>query len=81
MKHRSLLQASALLAPLAFATSAWATNGYFTLGVGTHNMAMAGAGTASPNQSIDAANNPASAAVVGEKWDVGLALFSPRRSY
>ena len=81
MKHRSLLQASALLAPLAFATSAWATNGYFTHGVGTHNKAMAGAGTASPTQSIDVANNPAAAAVVGEKWDVGLALFSPRRSY
>lgn len=69
-----------LLSTLAAAPS-YATNGYFTHGVGTHSKAMAGAGDSMPTMSIDAANNPASGVLVGEKIDVGIALFSPRRSY
>lgn len=58
-----------------------ATNGYFTHGIGTHNKALAGAGIASPSQAIDAANNPASGILVDDGWNVGIGLFSPRRSY
>lgn len=66
---------------LTASTSATATNGYFTHGTGARNKGAAGAGGASPATAIDIANNPASAALVGERFDFGLSLFSPRRSY
>lgn len=80
---KSLVMRALPLAVLAAtaAAPAGATNGYFTHGVGTHSKAMAGAGDASPNMSIDIANNPASGVLVDEHWDLGLALFSPRREY
>lgn len=81
MKFHPIVKVAGLAAPLFLAANAGATNGYFTHGVGTHNKAMAGAGTASPSQSIDAANNPAAAALVDSGWDVGFAVFSPSRSY
>lgn len=81
MKLRSALQATGLLAPLVFAVEAGATNGYYGHGIGTHNKAQAGAGSAAPTMSIDIANNPAAAALVDSRWDVGLSLFSPDRSY
>jgi len=71
----------AVAAALLLTTHVHATNGYFTHGVGTHNKAMAGAGTASPDQAIDAATNPAAAILVGDRLDLGLALFSPQRDY
>jgi len=64
-----------------FSTSANATNGYFTHGIGVKNKAMAGAGTASPDEAIASAVNPASAVLVGDRLDIGVSLFSPRRSY
>ena len=63
------------------AGNAFATNGYFTHGIGTKNKAMAGAGTAMPEDAIDIANNPASAALVGNHMVAGAALFSPNRKY
>ena len=66
---------------LLFAAPAFATNGYFTHGIGTYNKAQAGAGVAMPEQAIDAANNAASGVLVGDRLDLGAAIFSPRRSY
>ena len=59
----------------------WATNGYFTHGIGTKNKAMAGAGIAMPEDAIDVANNPAVAPFVGNQLVIGAALFSPTRKY
>jgi long-chain fatty acid transport protein len=81
MKNSMQLKAAVVAIPMAIAMNAYATNGYFTHGIGTHNKAMAGAGTASPSQAIDAANNPATAAMIGDRMDAGLSIFSPRRSY
>ena len=75
-----LSMAMALSACLAVPTAS-ATNGYFTHGLGVKNKGMAGAGTAAPAETISAASNPAAAVLVDEKWEVGLSLFSPRRSY
>lgn len=61
--------------------SAYATNGYFTHGIGTKNKAMAGAGTAMPEDAIDLVNNPAVLVEIGDQFTVGLAIFSPDRSY
>lgn len=81
MKAHTLFSRGAIAAALLASGQAMATNGYFTHGIGTHNKAQAGSGVASPEQSIDAANNIASGVIVGDRLDLGLAIFSPRRSY
>jgi long-chain fatty acid transport protein len=81
MKYISAAIAVLLILQVLFVPSALATNGYFSHGLGVKNKAMAGAGTASPSESIAAALNPASPLLVDEKWEIGVALFSPRRGY
>jgi long-chain fatty acid transport protein len=60
-----------------------ATNGYFTHGVGTQSKGMAGTGVGSNADmgAIMSATNPALGAFVSDKWEIGLAVFSPMRSY
>ena len=76
---------AALLATglFAFSSAAMATNGYFTHGVGTESKAMGGAGVGSSENmgAIAAATNPALTVFSDEKWQVGLSVFSPMRSY
>ena len=69
------------IATLLMTTPLWATNGYFTHGIGTKNKGMAGAGLAMPEDAISIANNPAAALANAGKYDLGLAIFSPRRHY
>jgi len=59
----------------------FATNGYFPHGIGTSNKAMAGAGMALPEQAISIVNNPAVAAFLGDRMDVGISVFMPNRKY
>ena len=54
-----------------------ATNGYFAHGYSTKEKGLAGAGTAYSQDSLAAATNPAGMVFVGERMDIGLALFSP----
>lgn len=63
--------------------AASATNGYFTHGVGTESKGMAGSGVGSDAASgpIIGASNPALAVFAEDGWEIGLALFSPMRSY
>lgn len=69
---------AALCAPMA----AMATNGYFAHGYGTKNKGLAGGGAALPQDSMIAATNPAGMVFVGNRLDVGAAVFSPNpRSY
>lgn len=58
-----------------------ATNGYFAHGYGTKDDALAGAGVALPQDSLAAATNPAGMVLVGNRMDLGAALFSPHRQY
>ena len=71
----------ALAIGLCLAGNAFATNGYFTHGNGTKNKAMAGAGIALPEDSIDVTNNPAVAPFVGDQLIFGASVFSPIRKY
>lgn len=71
----------AIVTSLCAAGSAYATNGYFTHGIGTKNKAMAGSGIALPEDAIDVTNNPAVAPFVGDQLVIGAALFSPVRKY
>ncbi|MCI0443749.1 outer membrane protein transport protein [bacterium] len=63
------------------ATSAFATNGHFSHGIGTKSKAMAGAGVALALDSLAAGTNPAAMVFVGSRWDFGVALFNPNREY
>jgi long-chain fatty acid transport protein len=67
----------------AICSPAFATNGYFTHGVGTDSKGMAGTGIGSNADmgAIMAASNPALAVFTGDQWEVGLSIFSPLRSY
>ena len=77
-KHSQLFTA---ITTLLLTTPLWATNGYFTHGIGTKNKGMAGSGLAMPEDAISMANNPAAILSNADKYDVGLAVFSPDRSY
>ncbi|MHB0971201.1 MAG: OmpP1/FadL family transporter [Thermoanaerobaculia bacterium] len=63
------------------AAPAFATNGHFTHGQGTANKAMAGTGSALPQDPLAAFNNPASVAFLGTQYYFSLAAFNPNRSY
>lgn len=85
MSSKTRKAAATLLATGLFALSsaAMATNGYFTHGVGTESKGMGGAGVASPerNGAIAVATNPALGVFADAKWQIGMAVFSPHRSY
>ncbi len=68
---------------VAFSGSAMATNGYFTHGVGAKSKGMAGTGVGSNANmgAIMTASNPALGVFVDDRWEAGLSIFSPRRSY
>ncbi|MBW6453060.1 MAG: outer membrane protein transport protein [Methyloprofundus sp.] len=58
-----------------------ATNGYFAHGYGARSKAMAGIGAALPQDAIVSAVNPAGLVHVGDRLDIELELFNPRREY
>ncbi|MBV8621100.1 MAG: outer membrane protein transport protein [Curvibacter sp.] len=64
------------LSPLA----AQATNGYFSNGYGEASQGAGGVGIALPQDGLVAAINPAGITAVGNRLDLGLTWFSPRRS-
>jgi len=81
MINPTSLRAGIALALITSSPLALATNGYFTHGLGVKNKGLAGAGTASPHEAIANSINPAAAVIMGEHFETGIALFSPRRSY
>jgi len=74
-----LTRVFAFLAMAGVATSAFATNGYFSHGYGIKAKGMGGAATASTDDAFFGANNPAAAAFAGNRLDLGLDVFSPNR--
>ena len=71
---------SALLGTAFSPLSAFATNGYFSHGYGAKAQGQAGVGIAWAQDSLAAATNPAGTAEVGDRVDLGLNWFVPRRS-
>ncbi len=69
----------AFMALAGLAGSAFATNGYFSHGYGMKAKGRAGASTATYDDAFAGANNPAAAAFAGERIDLGLDWFSPKR--
>jgi long-chain fatty acid transport protein len=76
---KNLILACAVAAAVA-APSAFATNGYFSLGYGAKARGMGGAGIAFPQDSLAAATNPAGMAHIDSRADLGLEWFNPNRS-
>lgn len=74
-----LTRVFAFMALAGLAGSAFATNGMFSHGYGMKSKGMAGASTASSDDAFFGANNPAAAAFAGNRLDLGVDLFSPRR--
>jgi long-chain fatty acid transport protein len=64
---------------LLIANSSFATDGYFLTGFGTKQQGQGGAGVAKPGDSLAGATNPAGQVLVGDRFDIGLALFRPVR--
>lgn len=81
MKKPLRIQLLAASIVLLSAQGALATNGYYTHGLGVKNKGMAGAGTAMPQEAIAVSMNPASSVLLGDHFEAGISLFSPRRSY
>jgi long-chain fatty acid transport protein len=83
MRLRNLLLSSAVVmaAGLLIANDASATNGYFSHAYSIKNKGMAGAGVAAPLDAMVPATNPAGLTEVGNRLDLGVVLFSPRRDY
>lgn len=71
---------AALIAIAGLSTSAFATNGYFSHGYGMKAKGMAGVGIALPQDALAAATNPAGITEIGDRLDVGVDYFMPRRS-
>ncbi len=71
---------TALIALGTLAGAAHATDGYFADGYGMKAQGMGGASAAMADDAFGGANNPASMAFVGDRLDVGIEVFSPRRS-
>jgi len=74
-----LKKIAVLVAIAAASGSAFATNGYFAHGYGMKAKGMAGASTATASDAMGGANNPASMVFAGDRLDVGIDWFSPKR--
>ena len=70
---------AALIAIAAASGSAFATDGYFAHGYGMKAKGMGGAATATASDAMGGANNPASMVWAGDRLDIGLDLFAPKR--
>src|SRR5512139_1469356 len=69
----------AFMALAGMAGSAFATNGYFSHGYGMKSKGMAGVSTTSTDDAFGGANNPAAMAFAGNRFDLGVDVFSPHR--
>lgn len=77
---RNVVLALAVAAAVA-APGAFATTGYFSHGYSLKEKGMAGTGVAFAQDALAAATNPAGMVMVGNRMDLGVALFSPLREY
>jgi long-chain fatty acid transport protein len=80
MKRIAIRVLPVVIASLLIVNSAFATDGYFLTGYGTKQQGQGGAGVAKPGDSLAGATNPAGLLLVGDRFDIGLALFRPVRN-
>lgn len=69
------------ISALLIAHASHATNGYFSHGYSTKEKGLAGAGVAYSQDALSVATNPAGLVQVGDRLELGAAIFSPSRQY
>ena len=79
MNRTHTLRATMLATSLAVAGQVWATDGYFPHGYGMKALGMGGASVAMTDNAFAGANNPAAAAFAGNRYEMGVNLFMPKR--
>lgn len=80
MKKINTLRATVVAAVLATGSAAWATDGYFPHGFGMKSKGMGGAAVAVTDNAFSGINNPAASVWAGNRADLGLDIFMPKRS-
>nr|WP_321486150.1 outer membrane protein transport protein [uncultured Draconibacterium sp.] len=80
MKHLKLKTMLVLMAGLIISSQTFATDGYFSVGYGTINKGLAGAGIAFYQGSL-INGNPAGNVFLGTKYQLGVNFFNPNRKY
>jgi long-chain fatty acid transport protein len=78
MNHQTTWRLTAAAAVLA-SGSAWATDGYFPHGYGMKALGMGGVSIAMTDNAFAGANNPAVASFAGNRAELGVNLFMPKR--
>ncbi|MDH5189858.1 MAG: outer membrane protein transport protein [Gammaproteobacteria bacterium] len=78
--HRSYLTNILLSFVLLFTASVHASNGMFQIGFGHKSKSMGGTAVAQALDSLAAGANPAAMVHVGNRYDIGVELFVPKRS-
>lgn len=80
MKKTTLLNLLFAIGLLFTSSISMATDGYFSLGYGTINKGLAGAGTGYYQASL-IGGNPAGNVFNQSQWNIGMAFFNPNRKY
>ena len=80
MKKINTLRATVVAAVLATGSTAWATDGYFPHGFGMKSKGMGGASVAVTDNAFAGINNPAASVWAGNRADLGVDIFMPKRS-
>jgi long-chain fatty acid transport protein len=80
MKTINTFRATVMAAVMATGSAAWATDGYFPHGFGMKSKGMGGAAVAVTDNAFAGINNPAASVWVGNRADLGVDIFMPKRS-
>jgi len=80
MKKSTFGKSLIFIGLLGISATCMATDGYFSLGYGTINKGLAGAGTGFYQTSL-IGGNPAGNVFNDAQWNIGAALFNPNRKY
>lgn len=80
MKKFNTLRITAVAAVMATGSAAWATDGYFPHGFGMKSKGMGGAAVAVTDNAFAGINNPAASVWAGNRAELGLDIFMPKRS-
>ena len=79
MNKKTALRAT-VAATTLLTGAAWATDGYFPHGYGMKALGMGGASVAMTDNAFAGANNPATAAFAGNRAELGVNVFMPKRA-
>ena len=78
--YKKYLAGITFLSILLISASAFATNGYQLIGIGSYQKSLGGAVTALPGSNMTAVTNPAGMMRIGHRADFSMEAFMPDRS-